>query len=1459
MSDPSSGDLSPARPSKNNTLLIVVLVAAAFCSLIVLAALGAGAYVLLQRNGAFARARPPRPAESLAEKQRANAEAFGAAAESDASPQEIEDLMALFNRVARIKTPQQTEECFDIDRLYQEVAAASRDPKFFLAPGAKEGFHKSFAEKFTKSPLVGSSVSVKVKRVKYLGGRDDAVVFSQHRDADGDGTKMRWWVVRSGGRWKIYDFEDLEMGMRSSITMASVVDASGPQGVLPRQSEAIAAVNTATSLLASQQYDQAEQQILPTLDVLLPKEYAAWRLAQLAIIQTSRGEWGKALDFADRAAVVNPEMPLLPMLRAQILNGFERFEEAAQEARKYIALLGGDDHGSFLLGTALAGMGQKQEAAEAFREGLGNYSDSVDNLVGLAGVLPADALEEVADRFAQFEHPAARLAELAGQLVAEQNSPALAAVLKRNRELSPRDPRNDYYEGELHWMRKEYDEAANSFRSALPQMPESQRVDCQQALRNSLLYAGKPAAAYESMPDGEDTFLAICNHLVTARDPDGLDQVTALHAPRRPDDAWLPYFRGEALVLRGKYDEAAALFRPMLKTELTAGQRDSYQDEYLAAEIKAGRPLSAYQTVPEATDAFLDAANRLLSDGNPDDLEKLLELHAQRKPDDPGLTYFRGEALLMRDKMAEAAAAFESLLGKQLPDIYRQPCQDEYLRSMLNLGKAVEGYRKAPDAATAFKYLADSLADRYNAADDLESLIAAHAERLPDDPWLGYYRGRLLVKRFRYLEAAELLSPLVEAAQDEALKAELAEARREALAFGGKPLEAYSTSLDRDVAFERTAGELVDELDVENLAALVERRKADQADDPALIYYQAQLADMACEYRAVAELLAPAVSSAAEGEERDRLAGMLLDALYRTGGVKTACEVVGPSQAFNFFAVLLANDGDADALDELLAAYEPHAADDPQAAYYRGRLAQFRGRDDEAAEAFSAWFKAAGADEDADEDDDETLETYLEAMADSHQALQAYESASDARSAFFSLARELAWLGDGESLAALVAAHGKREAGDPWLGFWRGHALLMQGQLDEALAAYEALLRDAEAAKQPGISAAAWNECLLIGRPLEAYAASADAVAAFERLGDSLLDDGDLGRLRQLVAAHEAQHADDPCLAWLKAELLIADGKYAEAIELLAPHLADEDSPHAYRYATAHRRAMLKAGRTLDEYQRTEDKREAFRELAAALNQAGDAAQLAALIDAHRESSPQDPWLQYYAAQRLQLERKYDESDRALAAALADPGAAAIRSELVRARRASRFDGGRAVAAYEELGPHLAALNALADSCESHRDAAQLEQLVAAHRQRHPGDVRLRDWELEIADWRGASEELLRLLDEDRSAATRAGSWKLFGMRIGALVRLKRFDDARALLASHERIRPLPYYRALVEAAAGNVPAASAALYALLRNGFGLQSLYEDPDLGPALRSDAFASFRERRPQPPAAAGAHGS
>jgi hypothetical protein len=86
---------------------------------------------------------------------------------------------------------------------------------------------------------------------------------------------------------------------------------------------------------------------------------------------------------------------------------------------------------------------------------------------------------------------------------------------------------------------------------------------------------------------------------------------------------------------------------------------------------------------------------------------------------------------------------------------------------------------------------------------------------------------------------------------------------------------------------------------------------------------------------------------------------------------------------------------------------------------------------------------------------------------------------------------------------------------------------------------------------------------------------------------------------------------------------------------------------------------------------------------------------------------------------------------------------------------------------------------------------------------------------------------------------------------VRSLARLKRYDEAlkeaepgaREQFGNHLLV-------AVVHALAGDVAKTGAALEESVRRYGDTYSIYGDPDLGPALRSEPFRALRERYPEP---------
>jgi hypothetical protein len=174
---------------------------------------------------------------------------------------------------------------------------------------------------------------------------------------------------------------------------------------------------------------------------------------------------------------------------------------------------------------------------------------------------------------------------------------------------------------------------------------------------------------------------------------------------------------------------------------------------------------------------------------------------------------------------------------------------------------------------------------------------------------------------------------------------------------------------------------------------------------------------------------------------------------------------------------------------------------------------------------------------------------------------------------------------------------------------------------------------------------------------------------------------------------------------------------------------------------------------------------------------------------------------------------------------------------------------GRGMDAYRRIAPRDATYRQLALLFSIGGQADDLAALVEAHRQIAPDEKTLFLWEGRVRFMREEYADAVRLLRQyQESIGNRPVSQP--SAANDPLIRslLRSGDTAGAMeeaRAVHERLRE-PRYLAMVHAVAGRVVDAVSLLDECLREGYTAKDLLQDPDLGPALKSDAFAAWRAK-------------
>ena len=185
------------------------------------------------------------------------------------------------------------------------------------------------------------------------------------------------------------------------------------------------------------------------------------------------------------------------------------------------------------------------------------------------------------------------------------------------------------------------------------------------------------------------------------------------------------------------------------------------------------------------------------------------------------------------------------------------------------------------------------------------------------------------------------------------------------------------------------------------------------------------------------------------------------------------------------------------------------------------------------------------------------------------------------------------------------------------------------------------------------------------------------------------------------------------------------------------------------------------------------------------------------------------------------------------------------------------IEQGKTVALFREFSPaDPETFRDLANQCIFRKRGDELRELLAVQRKDPDSEPRQLDsFEVDMLWLVGDHEGVLQALKRHADTFARPGmGWhKAYGVR--SLVKLGRFDEALAAAESMSAEEAgLPVLKMLVFAAQGNVDRVLELARTHFRDDYDVETCYRHDDLGPLLRGEGFARFRERYPDKPASA-----
>lgn len=1036
------------RRSSRSPCLIVALVVGAVMLVLGLGLAGLVAIVWNMHPGKATIA--ARVEEDEAERRELLRDAFkdGKPLAEDEIAQQVRTLFDDLAAALRAEDADRITALFDVDRMLEECRAAgatvslrsAKDRRDF-ARGMRLGIGKSLVQRASIFQWNASEI----RKIKKLNNTE-VVLIVRHTHPKGGFLKMRWWLTRRQGNWKVYDFEDLDMASRVSTEIAALLGHN--LGRTMELGRAVRALGEAIQLVVQEDLDGAEKKLAEVPPGQLPPRFEALRRLAHGMVLLHRGKYEESLKALDEAQRLQADMPVVDLFRGIALNRLGKEEQALKHLQAYRDLLGEDPNVCREIGEALREQSRFAEAAVQYRKALDFDPKESDAFLGLLRSLEVNAnKDDLGPRFAKLDNLRENFVTCAEDCESREFPQLLDPLVQTMRKLDPNYPPVDYYQALVQARTGHPAEAVRSFQSALRKQPDKpQRQEYETHFLSVMAAGGHISKAYAAATDARQAFRLLAAEAVKHYRIEELKLLAAAHAGKHADDPLLPLYQAEIHVREGQYEKADRAFTEALARHPDPEVLITFRASRVRARYHVGQAMSAYRDIGPREQTFEQLAALFFQDEKDADLLKLLDAHAKQVPDSLEGVRFRYRLLIRQNKTAEGVALFQSALSKAKTEQKRSVLVSEFLWDMLAVEKLLEGYRAAPNAEEAFRQLADRLLEDDN-WDELRQLLAAHRVAHAGDPWLAYYQGEVHIHEEAWDKAAKVLGEAVKRPPKD-MRDRIQHNYVYALYKLGRWQQAYAEIQPHDQTFTQLANLMAADKKGAELQALLRAHRPHAGDNPALPYYEARANVLLKKWAEAVPLFQQAYRKQAIEYLRSSYQSSFLADMEDAGqwleGYRAA---VDKGQALNTLAGRLLSQKKEKELAALLEEYHKSGGGEPWYSFYLGELHLLRGQARQAIPYFVAALAKGGAMEQW------RLRAGLNrARVQAGEAAIAYEEAAKANEgAFASLAFLCSQKKDLKQLQELIDAHRKVKPSDPALISWELEVLWLKQDYEGAL------------------------------------------------------------------------------------------------------------------------------------------------------------------------------------------------------------------------------------------------------------------------------------------------------------------------------------------------------------------------------------------------------------------------
>ncbi len=922
---------------------------------------------------------------------------------------------------------------FDFERLHDEFVEQKIIPEMMLRNRTAEvrQMREGLGQMLARNAEFLNWRETEIRSVKLIA-RDDVAVIARHTTGDdGSFLRMRWWLVKSGDGWKVYDYEDLSTSLRFTLSVGVMLQEANQGGAIKENSARLKKLGDVRLALNAQNYDKADEILKSLGGKELPRMMEALRHLFEGLVQSSRGNAQLALEKYDAAHRFHADMPCLDLFKGVSHNVLGNWAAALKHLDAYQALLGDDSLVCYERGEALRGLSRFKEAAESYRVSLKYNPRDANVLLGLLRAMdPDESRDELAERFAKLGEHHKSFDLLADDCRSTKDGAALEPLALAMRKIDPNHPKLAMSLALAKAWNHKPEEAAALFEAALAKSKDqaARRIDARD-FQQAMADGGHAALAYPVLPDALEAFRELAGRV--RYNHDEMRMLVKLHARKHPGDPLLKLHEADLLASDGLHAQAAKAFEAAAGKAPDAATLRSFLPGRVSSLYHTGRAKQAYEQLAPGKEVFQQLASLCLQERKHDLLQSLLEKHAKAAPNDDHVATVRIQLSVHRKKHDEAIALFKQGWALQPDPQKRRMLLGDFTRAMADAGKALEAYLASPDPREALMALADDLLEM-NQLDTLRKVLDAHAKREPDDLWHAHFLADLLAMQKDWKGALEALSRIGPNAPQE-LRDRSRHLRIEAMYRNGQGLKALAEIEPRKQTYESLLHFYLFDKDAAGVDALIEAHRPGAGDDSDFVFDQARAKLLAKKADEAVRLFQQACKTQSD---KFRVQGYVQPFVMAMADQGLALEgyLACPDRPSAFKALAphflrLKKDNE---LEQLLQEHGRKHAKDASWHFHNGELHLLR---NDAAQAEKSFLAALALpmqrfDKQTFQSGVDRARLKLGRLAESHLA-----SAGSAR-VFENLASMCALEKDEKQLAALVAAHREKTPDDPSLAAW---------------------------------------------------------------------------------------------------------------------------------------------------------------------------------------------------------------------------------------------------------------------------------------------------------------------------------------------------------------------------------------------------------------------------------------